>query len=296
MEESIPNEIIHTIALGQDKIHTDYTGTKQLINFYHSCSDLNNCTIHVDLEDVDWIDGNMCAVFGGILYKLQVENNLKFTIDFDQVSTKCNVLFRNGFINITGNQPEFNNSSTSTTLPFKAFRPTEKDEFINYLYSELLVHTGMPVFKEETLAKLTDDLTELLSNINLHAETDYHFFVCGQYYPKLGKVIFTVCDLGVGFLPKISRKVEQIVNCASDAIKWAVDGNSTKTDTLGGINLRRMKDYFTEHGGAFHIVTGDAYWNSENIGTVMHPDGVTVMSKSFVGTTVHLVFNKKSLT
>lgn len=295
MDENIPNDNIHIVSLGQDKIHTDYTGTKQLFNFYHDCCDLKDCTVHVDLGDVDWVDGNMCAVFGGILYRLQVENNLKFTIDLKQVAAKCNVLFRNGFINVTGSEPQYKGSQSSTTLPFKAFRPTEKDEFINYLYTELLVHSGMPAFNDEVLGKLTDDLTELLSNINLHAETESYFFVCGQHYPTSGKVIFTVCDLGVGFLPKISKKTKGAITTASDSILWAVEGNSTKTDTVGGINLRRMKDYFSNNGGAFHIVSGDCYWNSENIGTMMYPNGVITMSKQFVGTTIHLIFNRKSL-
>jgi len=294
MEKTVPGTNIHRVDLGQHRIYTDHTGIKQMFNFYHECSSLNNCTVHVDLQHITWIDGNMCAVFGAILYKLQHENQLNFTIDFNQVNTKCNVLFRNGFVNMQETQPTSTNSTT--TLPFKAFLPNEKDDFINYLYNELLVHSGMPSFTDEVLAKLTDDLSELLSNINLHAETKYPFFVCGQYYPKSHKVIFTVCDLGVGFLPKIKVKTKGTINSSSEAILWAVNGNSTKNDTLGGINLRRMKNYFIESGGAFHIITGDSYWTTENLNTVLYPDGVKNMLKSFVGTTIHLVFNKKSLT
>jgi len=295
MADTLAGTIIHSIVLGQDRIFTDNTGTKQLFNFYHSCSSLNDCTIMVDLEDIHWIDGNMCAVFGAILFKLQKENNLNFTIDFHQVNTKCNVLFRNGFINLSEVQPE-NKSSSKTTLPFKAFLPTDKDGFITYVYEELLTHTGMPKFNNDVLSKLADDLTELLSNINLHAETAYPFFVCGQYYPTAQRVIFTVCDLGVGFLPKINAKTKGNITTASESILWAVDGNTTKTDTLGGINLRRMKDYFLKSGGAIHIVTGDAYWSSDNIGTSLYPSGIIPLLNPFVGTTIHLVFNKKTLT
>lgn len=294
MDKPLSGPLIQRIDLGQDQIYTNHTGIKQMYNFYYQCAEIKNATVHVDLQHVSWIDGNMCAVFGAILFKLQQENNLSFTIDFKQVSSKCNVLFRNGFINMKGIQPIANN--TSTTLPFKAFHPTQKDEFINYLYEELLIHDGMPKFNDETLGKLTDDLSELLSNINLHSETQYPFFVCGQFYPKSHKVVFTVCDLGVGFLPKIKDKTKGTINNAKDAILWAVDGNSTKKDTVGGINLKRMKKYFLESGGAFHIITGDAYWSTENLSTLIYPDGVTNMLKPFVGTTIHLIFNRKSLT
>ena len=281
------------IMLGEDRILTDNTGTKQLISFYHNCAKITNSDIHVNLADITWIDGNMCAVFGAMLYKLQQENNLRFTLDKNQVDEKCNVLFRNGFINLS--QPE-QISTSSTTLPFKAFLPTDKDGFISYLYDDLLTHAGMPKFKTDILAKLADDLIELLSNINLHAETDYPFFVCGQSYPAARKVKFTVCDLGVGFLPKIQNKTKGEISSASEAILWAINGNSTKTDTLGGINLRRMKDYFLNSNGAIHIVTGDAYWSSENLNTILYPNGILPLGVPFFGTTIHLVFNKNSLT
>ena len=87
-----------------------------MFNFYYQCAKFKNRTVNVDLQHVTWIDGNRCAVFGAILYKLQQENNLNFTIDFNQVNSKRNVLFRSGFINMEGAQTTAN--TTSTTLPF----------------------------------------------------------------------------------------------------------------------------------------------------------------------------------
>jgi len=233
----------------------------------------------------------MCAVVAGLLYSLSTERQLRFTFDAQEIASKFNnILFRNGFLNIemTGKANE-----DVTALPCQAFYPSDKDGYIAYLFEKLLTHEGMPKFSEEELAKIVDDLTELLSNINLHAGTEHPFFICGQFYPTVNKVKVTVSDIGVGFLPKIATHTNNEIDTAKDAITWAVNGNTIKTDATGGINLRRMKEYFFNSGGEMHIVTGNAYWNTANIGTVLYPEGIIEMPYNILGTTIHLVFNKK---
>lgn len=283
---------IATIHLGEDNIHTDATGLKQLLAFHKMCREHTDCTIPVSLANVQWMDGNMCAVLAGLLYSLSKEKNLTFSFNSQEVAEKFNnILLRNGFLNIEmRGRPR---KGDGTALPFHAFDPTDKDGYISYLFDVLLVHDGMPKFTDDELGKIVDDLTELLSNINLHAKTDYPFFICGQYYPKTKKVKLTVTDIGVGFLPKIAAHTNNEINNAKDAVLWAVNGNTTKTDATGGINLRRMKEYFIQTDGEMHIITGNAYWNTANIGTVFYPDGIMEMPQEILGTTVHLVFNKK---
>lgn len=285
----IGTDLVH---LGQDNIYTDATGLKQLLAFYHNCRQHENCTIPVSLSNVQWLDGNMCGVLAGLLFNLNKERGLKFSFDAREVSEKFNsILFRNGFLDIKLRGKL--NGSDGTALPFQEFDPKDKDGYFSYLFEVLLVHAGMPKFTDEELGQIVDDLGELLSNINLHAGTDYPFFICGQFYPKHGKVKLTVTDIGNGFLPKIAQFTKNSITTAKDAINWAVSGKTTKTDATGGINLRRMKNYFSSTGGEMHIATGNAYWSTTNIGAALYPDGVIELPHEILGTTVHLVFNKK---
>jgi len=285
------NKKIDFIALGQDKIYTDATGMKQFLAFHDECRKHVDCTIPISLANIEWIDGNMCAVLAGLLYSLSKERELRFSFDSQEVATKFNnILLRNGFLDV---EMIGERNKDITALPFQAFNPKDKDAYISYLFEKLLTHNGMPNFTDDELAKIVDDLTELLSNINLHAQTENPFFICGQFYPAVSKVKVTVSDIGLGFLPKIAAHTKNAINTAKDAITWAVNGNTIKTDATGGINLRRMKDYFTNSGGEMHIVTGNAYWNTANIGTVLYPDGIIEMPHEILGTTIHLVFNKK---
>ena len=280
------------VYLGQDDIYTNATGLKQLLAFHEDCRRHENCTIPVSLANVQWLDGNMCGVLAGLLYSLSKERGLSFSFDANEVSTKFNnILSRNGFLDIELRGKLTNEDKT--VLPFQAFHPKDKGGYISYLFEVLLVHEGMPNFTADEQGKIVDDLTELLSNIDLHAGTDHPFFICGQFYPKIGKVKLTVSDLGCGFLPKIAEFTNNTITTAKDAIHWAVNGNTTKQDATGGINLKRMKKYFSSTDGEMHIATGNAYWSTANIGSVLYPDGVMTLPYETLGTTVHLVFNKK---
>jgi hypothetical protein len=291
MSHSIPVREQIVISLGEDAIYTNATGIKQLMTFYHKALAYDNCTIHISLDNLTWLDGNLCALFGALIFQLGKERGITFTIDGAEVSRKCNILFRNEFLPLTNIGKE----SKASCIPFRSFYATQKDEFVAYLTDDLLVHKGMPEFTEAIKDKLIDDLTELSGNIDKHAETQDPFFVCGQFFPKFQKVVFTVSDVGAGFLPKINLKQPEIVKDSADAILWALKGNSTKDDAPGGTNLKRMKEYFMASNGGIQIITGDASWNSELIENQLYPNGIIKLPNECRGTTINLIFNKNNL-
>ena len=215
-----------------------------------------------------------------------------FSIDTKQVAEKCDVLFHNNFLPL--DLPKGVKAKTSC-IPFRAFYPNEKDKFIDYLSDELLVHPGMPKFSEETKEKLIDDLTEISGNIHKHAETEDPFFVCGQHYFKNGTVNFTLSDLGEGFFPKIKAARPEIITNDGDAILWAIQGNSTKKDAPGGQGLKKLRKYFEKNGGAMHIYTGGSGWLSEHSESNLFKNGIIPLPNSYTGTSINLIFNKKSL-
>lgn len=281
------------INLGQDSIYTDFSGFRQLLKFHEECSKHNDTNIFINLDDVVWVDGNLCAVLGAILYKLSKERNLLFSIDADQVSNKCHVLFDNNFIPL---KQDLRKYQVKTCIPYRGFLPKQKDDFVNYLENELLVHAAMPRFSDDIKNKLIDDLMEVYANIDVHAETGDPFFVCGQYYPKKEMIHFTICDLGIGFFKKINeRQPEKVLSCG-DAILWAIEGNSTKPDAPGGSGLKNLYQYLDSQNGGLQIYTGDAGWCSKTMKTgSIYKSGVADLRNFYCGASINLEFNKKSL-
>lgn len=292
--EIIPTSIPETVSLSDSRIYTNVAGLHQIEKFYQRAKIYSDTKINIGVREMQWIDGNMSAMLGAALYRLHQEQNLSFTISFEDVKKKFPILFQNGLISTDAILLQHN--AKTSTIPFKSFLPDDKDGFIKYVMEKLLVHDGMPEFKPTAMEKLLDDLAELCCNINLHSQTTEPFFVCGQYYPTVGKVIFTVTDIGKGFLPKIMTKTDGQISTSQEAILWAIDGNSSKTDAPGGIHLNKMKDFFLGHEGHMHIITGDAYYSTQHANNEDRPNGIAKVDQQFMGSTIHLVFNKNLLT
>jgi hypothetical protein len=281
------------INLGEDFVYTDVSGFRQLLKFYQECRGYENSTIYIKLDNIQWIDGNLCAFLGALLFRLTKENKLNFAINAKQVSDKCGILFHNNFIPLEQNIKQY---AKKSCVPYQGFYPKQKDEFLDYLENELLVHPAMPKLKNEIKEKLIDDLTEIYANIDKHAETGDPFFVCGQYYPSKGYLNFTISDLGVGFFKKIKELQPDKIHSCGDAILWAVAGNSTKLDAPGGSGLKNLNTYLDNNNGGLQILTGDAGWCSRTAkASLIFPNGITDLRNNYLGAAINLEFNKKTL-
>jgi hypothetical protein len=272
-----------------DSISTDYDGVQKLFGVYHACKQQVNKTIELDFSELQWIDGNMCALLGAIVYKLHVENGLIFTAGGVSDGGKFDFLFSNGFLAYPDGSFK-NSDDRKTTVPFKQFTSNEKDKFCEYINTSLMKHRGMQKMpSSEIKEQIAEDLLEILGNIEYHSKSTDPFFVCGQYYPNLGMLGFTIVDLGVGFLPAIEQKTNGEIKDSINAIKWALKGNSTKGDDCkGGIALRSIRRYCNENGGKMHIISGDAYYGTD-LETTMWK-GERILTQKFAGSIINLYF------
>ncbi len=288
MAESTTIANVKTLPLGSGHIGTSITGIKKLWDFHERAKKYKNRTIVISLDNIKGIDGNLCALFGIILYSLQRENNLVFTINAIDVAEKCDVLFANEFLKLNTERPKDNDC-----VRFRAFYPNEKESFLNYLADELLVHKGMPELTELGREKIIDDLTELYGNIHKHAETKLPFFVCGQYFPKDEILKFTIADLGEGFFPKIKKVQPEQISTHTDAIQWAMNGNSTKPDAPGGKGLINIRNYLETNNGHIQVFSGYGGWQS--LAGVKAQIETVEMPYFCVGATINLIFSKNKL-
>jgi hypothetical protein len=265
-------------------LYTDFSGIKRLFEFYHKAKDYYNTTIYIDFYHLEWFDANLSAIFGSILSKLSTENNLIFSTDLNFLEDNFNVLFRNGFLNSENVVID----EQKSTISFKNFSPSDKNGFVSYLENDLLIHRGMPTLNSDQKEKILESLIEVFCNIQIHSKSESDFFVCGQYYPIKGVLIFTMVDLGVGFLPAINAKTNGSVNNSYDAILWAlIKRNTTKTNSPGGLGLSDLYRFLKESNGNLQIITGDTFWSIDLEQTLLKKFS---FPNPFVGSILNLVF------
>ena len=89
----------------------------------------------------------------------------------------------------------------------------------------------------------------------------------------------------VGFLKKILTYTNGEISKPHEAIKWAIDGNTTKKGAKGGTGLKKIFFYCYKNNGSIHIITDGCYWeySEKSINNFL-------IKSPFIGTTIHLIF------
>lgn len=278
--------VVHRLA---GPIETSFSGYNQLAKFYHFCLGHPSQTlITLDFKEVDWFDGNLCALLGAICMKLNKDHGQTFHIAEEQIKDRFDILFRNGFLR-TENPVTDNRQST---VPFQLFATQDKEGFCQYVENELLEHRGIrTALNDDLKEQICEDLLEIFSNTHLHANTQDPFFVGGQFYPRQKCLRFTMVDLGDGFLPRITKATQGQITSDLAAIKWAVAGNSSKWPLErcpGGLGLQNIFSYCIEHQGVLQIISGSGFWSSDLEGTIFA--GGRTTTTPLVGSTINLFF------
>lgn len=266
------------IPIGSGVILTDHDGYSKLINFYYKCCEQElGSEIMIDFEKLQWVDGNMAALIVGMLKKMEYERSFIFYVDPEDVSSRFNILVKNGLI--TG--VEIIERDNMTALALTGFEINEDLRFVEYIQSQLLSHQSQK-FDDKQKKKLMNALLELYTNVQKHARSKDPYFVCGQYFKNLKLLRFTLVDLGIGYLKPIQEFTRGEVDTSGKAIRWALKkGNTTRADSPGGLGLKDILDYCDESGAIFDIITGNTYWS-----TIHKPKKV----REFCGTAVNLTF------
>ncbi len=268
------------LKLGAGEIHTSEDGYLKLIEFYENCNQYQNEEILIDFVDITWIDGNMAALLMAIVQKLNKENSLLFFVDPDVIEKSFHILIRNGWL--TG--VEFVQRENKTEIKLTGFNKNEDVEFINYIENELLSNQHLKI-NGPIKGRLIDAFLELYCNVQKHAQTDFPIFACGQFYPDKNRLSFTLVDCGVGYLPPIKEHTNGDIRTSSEAIMWALKGNTTKVGVPGGLGLKEIQRFCDESGSEFVIITGGAFWTNFQL--------FPTLTKPFCGTIVNVIFDCK---
>lgn len=270
-------------------IETGINGAISLLNYHAFAKKYRNCWITLNFDGINFIDANLSALLYGIIFDLKKNYDVKTFVDFKSIGRDLNVLSRNGLTYFIGGK-DFRFSPVDmkdTTIPLMMFDQADVDEYCNYIERDFLHHRGLDCIKFNDKERIVSSYLEIFDNVGLHANTLDPIFVCGQYFPILKEVKFTLVDLGDGFLQKIkeyTKGTDNIIN-ASDAINWAIKGNTTKVGVKGGTGLKDIFWFCQKTGGSLHIMSDDCYYSLTNQKVMSYR-----LPNPFKGATIHLIF------
>lgn len=248
------------ITLGN--INSKFDGFTVLSHLHQLISSCSEQSCEIDMSRVGWMDANMCAPFGAVLYNYRLLNR----ISLPGLDSKLEILLqRNGFLPNFGFDREKLPDSTGTTIEYNRFTKADSSTFKDYV-AKHFVGKGIPNMSPQLHRKFRESIFEIFENAAFHSGTTDGIFTCGQYFPRDYRLDFSVADLGIG----IRQKILNNLNLAYDdeeAIVWATSGDNTtrqrEDGKPGGLGLKLLKEFITLNSGIIQIVSYNGYWRYE---------------------------------
>lgn len=271
------------MKLNVGTIRSTCDGFSSIAELAQDASDLWLDNAELDFSRCGFFDANMAAPLYVVIARLRDELN-DVTIHNIQPSTE-RILKKNQFLTV------FNmgvlSDTNQTTLPFKIFKRQAGEQLNDYL-DTYMRGRGIPSMSDALTKRFRQSLFEIFLNAGIHSNSELGIFVCGQFFPQLHRLDFTIADAGVGIRENVRRYTgrKRMNSCA--AIEWALtEGNTTKTGNQpGGLGLKLIKDFIRMNEGKLQIVSRFGYYEFSSRG-----DSFNKMDHDFPGTCINIEIN-----
>ena len=265
------------------KIENSRSGFEALAGLAGAASRLFVDRLEVDFSSCDFFAANMAAPLGSILSRIEEDFNSIEIVGIPPVV--ATILRKNGFLENYG-YPELEDNGR-TTLPFRRIQLSDDTRFEGYVKRHLK-GKGIPSMSEGFGAAFKRKLFEIFQNSVIHSRSFTGVCVCGQFFPNLQRLDFTISDAGVGIRQNVRKHLGNPKLSSVEAIRWALEeGNSTKTGGQpGGLGLKFLKDFIHQNQGTIQIVSrlGFYQFSAGN-------ETFETMQADFPGTTVNIEIN-----
>lgn len=263
-------------------IRSDSAGFDSLAAVAKKAEHLAFDKIELDLSTCTFFAANMTAPFSSVLSHFYENLNDVALINIPPgIET---ILCKNQFL-AQFNRPVLFDTH-QTTLPFKKFKNGAGEQFSDYLDLHMDGH-GIPKMSSGLTKKFRQSLFEIFQNAAQHSESDSGIFVCGQFYPTMQKLDFTIADAGIGIRENVRRFLNVDVS-SRQAIQWALqEGHSTRSGNQpGGIGLKIIKKFIEINKGKIQIVSRFGFYEFSPSG-----ESIEKMRNDFPGTCVNIEIN-----
>ena len=244
-------------------IESTHQGFERLIELYHHARACTEAVLEVDMSGLGWMDANMCAALGAVLYPLrQAGRTLKL---FGMRPGLEEILQKNAFLPNFGFDRGRRHDTHGTTIEYQRFERGDAGSFKAYV-ARHFVGKGIPDMSEMLHRKFRESISELFDNAVKHSQSQLGIFACGQLFPAKARLDFSVADLGIGMRANILQKT-RLAMTPEAAIAWAMMGGTTTRrpeDGLpGGLGLKIIWEFITLNGGSIQIASDAGYWKTQ---------------------------------
>ena len=261
------------------RIGSNQQGFASLANIYQQVKPCQFETIQLDFQNTTWFDANMLAMLGAIMESA-------WTNDFDIVNLgpKQEKIFKKTRYSYFGGESLLDRYQT--TVEYRKSKVSEIGSFEKYLEKKLLAHPGLPNMSALLRKKIKESILEIFNNAKMHGNCEF-VFSCGQYYPRKGRLDFTIVDIGRTIRKNVRDYLHKNVS-GKKALDWAVQKNTTtrKDNIPGGLGFTLIREFLRKNNGKMQIASADGYWYEK--GRISHSKDLNVF---FRGTAVNFEFN-----
>ena len=269
-----------------DNVHSDFSGYNQLITLVDSGLVLLGDKLELNLKT--YFEANLASVLGGIIdyFNLGHQNiTLSASPGAESILRKNRFLVKYGYSELE--------DSNLTTIPFHSYNLNDLDGFSGFIRktvlfgnnvgNELLNRTQLPNMSTMLRKKVLEGILEIYNNAYLHSHSN-KIYTCGQFYPRLNLIKFTITDMGIGFKQSVNSQCGRDYDSLK-AVKWALTEGKTTKQATGGLGLSILQEFIMKNKGKFQIVTGDAFYEITD-----QRINEAVFDKVFPGSIVHMEF------
>ncbi len=172
-----------------------------------------------------------------------------------------------------------------SVIPLEHFQAGESSRFDLYT-KKGLENKGLPAMSAALEQHFFTGIHELFTNFEIHSQSAIGASICGQLFPRMGRVEVTLVDHGIGIPAKIMER--GFATSAHAAIAWAMTGANTtrEGDVPGGLGLKVLREFISLNGGELTIASHRGFWREAGGRVDMRP-----MQNPFPGTAVTIVVN-----
>lgn len=241
-----------------------------------------------DFKNNTHFDVSLTAVLGIIVKTLNEQGTACTLSNVNQELRE--VWGQNGFLSYFMNLRAIGlkKSKMKDVEKYLEVRKEDLHEVADYIENEFLSANEFPKISESLRKEMTQSILELIINAHQHGNSEYAV-CCGHISHADSKLCFCVTNVGKTFKDNIYGYLRgNLPNKYPNHIEWAMDGNTTKTDQVGGLGLRLLKEFVEKNKGRIQIHSDEEYWMHDYDGT--NCENMTEKIK-MMGTVVYIEIN-----
>lgn len=260
----------------------------ETIIFFNDLLSDKNKEIYYSMKGIEFFEASIVPYFHSInmqLYKTH-EN-----IFYDNINTEIEAFFLKNKYAKNFNKKYLDLSLEDKHKTYIEFTTMEKDaEDAFYIIERNIKNKNLINFNDNIQSSFISLVGELANNSYEHGNIDKAYF-CGQYFPRISKLSFSISNLGNTIVENVKQKNSNFLN--QKCLEWIFElGTTTRKDgTSGGQGLYELRNIVHKLKGNITVISGNDYYNIDKNNNIKYQ----FLENKYAGTTfiIDIYYNRE---